>query len=192
MKCVNKVEIIKAFIYGSCSYLIGGLASLPFEWIRGNTMLLPRVSLIAVGVGGFILGFLINGRKRESVGKFSIVAITSYLTVIFINFISISISLGQEFSTAILVWRILIPAIVYSLAFGIQMYGISSATLFITASTLAALPFSLATLFFHLSNTKPLEPESLWMFVSMGAAVAVSIRSIEMRKSHRGTRRKEA
>lgn len=182
MKNDNRVEMLKAFIYGTNAYLIGGLVSLPFEWIRGNTILLPRVSLIAVGIGGLLLGLLINGGKREGVGKFFIISITSYLAVILVNVISISISLGQEFSLALIISRILIPAIVYSIVFGIQLYGFSSVIVFLTASILSALPISLAALFFYLSNTKLLGFESLWMYASMGAAIAVSIKSFVMRK----------
>ena len=92
------------------------------------------------------------------------------------------ITLGQDPSISLILSRILIPAVVYGIIFGIQAYSFSSVVNFFTASVFSTLPVSLLALIFHLSKNIPLEYESLWIYASLGAAVAVSLKSYAMKK----------
>jgi len=173
----NVIEIIKVYILGSIAYLIGGITSLSFEWIRENTFLYPRVPLIAAGLGGLLVGILLNGCRKQDLLRFLIISITSYLAVILINFILLTSTFGQEFSLAQIVFRIMLPVIVYSVVFGIQLHGWQSIPHFLISSFFSTLPILILVFVFYLNKNTPLGFESLWMYISLGASVAVSIKS---------------
>lgn len=170
------IEILKAFLYGSIAYLFGWIISLPFQQIRDNTMLNPRVSLISVGLGGLLLAFLINKGKKEDLFRFSVTAIISYLGVIFINFVGIIIQLDQGPALITVLFKVLIPSIIYSVLIGIQVNGFPSLIHFVVASIISSIPYSLLAIIYSVNNNISLEFESFWMYLSMGAATAVSLK----------------
>jgi hypothetical protein len=176
IKSLRAFKLFTAFLYGSVSYFLGGLVSIPFEKIRVTTLLSPRVPLIAVGVGGLLLAVSLGKSKADDIAKFAIKAIVSYLAVILVGIVIIlPMKTGQEATIIINMLTILIPAIAYCTLFGILVIGFSHAYRFAIISCLIAFPIALIAATYHFQQNIPIEFDSLWLYVALGASVAVSL-----------------
>lgn len=182
MSNLNKaMEILAAFLYGSLAYLVGWIISIPFDHLRDNTVLLPRVSLITVGLGGLLIGYLINKGKTEGILRFSVAAIISYLGVILVNFVAITIELDQGSIYGATLFRVSIPTIIFTILLGIQIHGMSSFVLLLGASIFSSIPYSLVAIVYSLSINNLVGFESVWMYISIGAATATSLKYLSMK-----------
>ena len=172
---VNLTELMRAFLYGLACYLLGGLVSLPLRYIRENTILVPRVSLVAVGIGGIALGLLLGLRGKSVLVRFFVTAITSYLGVILVNFgVNMIMGTGPGAMMVSIMTRVVLPAVIYGAIFGLQVYGASAVVHFAVVSLTAALPVMVAAFFYHTAKVLPVAFESMWTYAALGAAVSVS------------------
>ena len=180
---MNKKRIIKFYLLGILSYLSGWIISYPFKLIRENTFLIPKVSLIAMGTGSLLLGYLYNLSNKKDLFRFSIISILTHAITIIASFLfSTSFSVIEDIKFLEEFINIFVPGIIYAVLFGLIYFGFKALIHFLMYSAIGILPFSIISAYYHTTNNISFELEGFWMLIGLGAAISLPLSILNIKE----------